>query len=97
MNLSRQNNYLPNPPMDIYDTSKIRITFSGSFLNRLPPAILHGDILNIYIVYEITNDYSPIHYSPVQMSISINMGILDMVLDLIETRLFCLVRKFVKT
>ena len=34
--------------------SKIRIKFNRSFLNRFPPAILHGDIVNIYIVYEIT-------------------------------------------
>ena len=37
--------------------SKIRIKFNGSFLNRFPPAILHGDIVNIYIVYEIISDY----------------------------------------
>ena len=42
--------------------SKIRIKFNGSFLNRFPPAILHGDIVNIYIVYEITIDYSSINY-----------------------------------
>ena len=30
---SRTNNYLLNPGMDIYDTSKIRIKFNGSFLN----------------------------------------------------------------
>ena len=48
--------------MDIYDTSRIRIKFNGSFLNRFPPAILHGDIVNIYIVYEITSNYSDINY-----------------------------------
>ena len=42
--------------MDIYDTSKIRTKFNGSFLNRFPPTILHGNIVNIYIVYEITSD-----------------------------------------
>ena len=40
-------NYFLNPRM-----SKIRIKFNGSFLNRFPPTILHGDIVNIYIVYE---------------------------------------------
>ena len=58
----KANNYLLNPRMDIYDTSKIRIKFNGSFLNRFPPAILHGDIVNIYIVYEITSNYSDINY-----------------------------------
>ena len=47
--------------MDHYDMSKIRIKFNGSFLNRFPPIILHGDIVNIYIVYEITRDYSSIN------------------------------------
>ena len=42
--------------------SKIRIKFNGSFLNRFPSTILHGDIVNIYIVYEITSDYSSINY-----------------------------------
>ena len=51
-----------NPRTDNYDMSKIRIKFNGSFLNRFPPTILHGDIVNIYIVYEITSDYSSINY-----------------------------------
>ena len=36
--------------------SKIRIKFDGSFLNRFPRTILHGNIVNIYIVYEIGNE-----------------------------------------
>ena len=44
------------------DISKIRIKFDGSFLNRFPPTILHGNIVNIYIVYEITSDYKDINY-----------------------------------
>ena len=47
------NNYLLNPRIDHYDMSEIRIKFNGSFLNRFLPTILHGDIVNIYIVYEI--------------------------------------------
>ena len=42
--------------------SKIRIKFDGSFLNRFPPTILHGNIVNIYIVYEITSDSKDINY-----------------------------------
>ena len=42
--------------------SKIRIKFNGSFLNRVPPTFLHVDIVNIYIVYETTSDYSSINY-----------------------------------
>ena len=51
-----------NPRIDNYDMSKIRIKFNGSFLNRFPPTILHGNIVNIYIVYEITSDYKDINY-----------------------------------
>ena len=42
--------------------SKIRIKFDGSFLNWFPQIILHGNIVNIYIVYEITSDYKDINY-----------------------------------
>ena len=42
--------------------SKIRIKFNESFINWFPPTILHEDIANIYIVYEITSDYSSINY-----------------------------------
>ena len=42
--------------------SKIRLKFNGSFLNRFPPTILHGNIVNIYIVYEITSDYKNINF-----------------------------------
>ena len=46
----KMNNYLLNPRMDIYGMRKIRIKFNGSFLNRFPPTIPHGDTVNIYIV-----------------------------------------------
>ena len=58
----KTNDYSLNPRMDHYDTSQMRIKFNGSFLNRFPPTIFHGDIVNIYIVYEITNDYKDINY-----------------------------------
>ena len=48
--------------MDHYAVSKIRIKFNGSFLNRFPPTILHGDIINFDIVYEITSDYKDTNY-----------------------------------
>ena len=56
------NNYSLNPHMDLYDMSKIRRKFNGSFLNRFPLAILHVDIVNFYIAYEIISDYSSINY-----------------------------------
>ena len=42
--------------------SKIRIKLDRSFLNRFSLSILHGDIVNIYIVYETTSDYKDINY-----------------------------------
>ena len=51
----KTNNYLLNPLIDHYDMSKTRIKFDGSFLNRCPPTFLHRDVVNIYIVYEITD------------------------------------------
>ena len=53
--------------MDIYDTSKIRTKFNGSFLNRFPPTILHGNIVNIYIVYEITSDNNDSNFPTVEL------------------------------
>ena len=76
--------------MDIY-TNKIRIKFNGSFLNRFPPTILHGNIVNIYIVYEITSNYNDSNYPTIKdclfgsvkltkkIQISINIVILDVV------------------
>ena len=49
-------NYLLNPYLNTYNNNnKIRIKFYGSFLNRFPPSICHGKIVNIHIAYEITN------------------------------------------
>ena len=85
--------------MDLYDMSKIRIKFNESFLNRFPATILHGDIVNIYIVYEITNNYNDINYPTLENSLfgSVKLTksadidkyyVPNMVLDLIEKHLF---------
>ena len=58
----KTNNYSLNLRMDTYDMSKIRIKFDVSFLNRFPPTILHGKIVNVYIVYEITSNDKDINY-----------------------------------
>ena len=55
------NNYLLNPRINIYDMGKFRIKFNGSFLNRFPPTMTHRNVLNMYIVYEITSDYKDIN------------------------------------
>ena len=41
---------------------KIRIKFNGSFLNRFPPSVPHRNVVNIYIVYEITSNYKDMNY-----------------------------------
>ena len=41
---------------------KIRMKFNESFLNRFPPTMPHKNVVNIYIVYEITSDYKDINY-----------------------------------
>ena len=101
------NNYFLNPRMDHYDMSKISIKFDGSFLNPFPPTTLHGNIVNIYIVYEITSDYKDINYPTLENCLFgsvkltknaelINTDIQDMVLDLIEKHLLRLVMTSVK-
>ena len=103
----KTNNYLLNPHMDLYDMSKTIKLFNGSFLNWFPPTILHGDIVNVYIVYEITSNYNDISYPTLEnclfASVKLTKNadinkyyILDMVLDLIEKHLFRLVMKLVK-
>ena len=62
INSIKTNNYLLNPRIDQYDTSKVGIKFDGSFLNRFPPSILHSKIVNIYLVYEISSHYNDISY-----------------------------------
>ena len=87
--------------------SKIRIIFDGSFLNRFPPTIVPGNVANIYIVYEITSDYSSINYptlenclfGTVKLTKNVDIdkyGYSGYGLDLIETHLFQLVMKLVK-
>ena len=61
----KANNYLLNQRMDIY-MNKIRTIFNGSFLNQSPPTTLHGDIVNISIVYEITNNYNDSNYPTIE-------------------------------
>ena len=103
----KTNNYLLNPRMDHYDMSKIRIKFDGSFLNRFPPTILHGNIVNIYIVYEITSDDKDINYPTLENCLfgSIKLtknadidksGYSGYGIGLIEKHLFSLVMKLVK-
>ena len=66
INSIKTNNYLLNPEINQYDTSKIRLKFNGSFLNRFPLSIIHGKIVNIYIVCEISNYYNNSNYPAIE-------------------------------
>ena len=79
-----------NPYIDTYNTSKIRIKFDGSFLNRFPPTIFHDEIVNIYIVYEISDYYSDINYPTLENRLfgSVKLTENEIGLDLIENDLF---------
>ena len=41
---------------------RVRIKFNGSFSNKFPLTLIHSEIVNIYIVYEITINYSDSNY-----------------------------------
>ena len=45
-----------------YDTSKIRVKFNGGCLKQHRPTVLHGEIVNVYIVYEVTNNFNVSSY-----------------------------------
>ena len=79
-----------NPYIDTYNTSKIRTKFDGSFLNRFPPTIFHDEIVNIYIVYEISDYYSDINYPTLENCLfgSVKLTENEIGLDLIENDLF---------
>ena len=79
-----------NPYIDTYNTSKIRTKFDGSFLNRFPPTIFHDEIVNIYIVYEISDYYSDINYPTLENCLfgSVKLTENEIGLDLIKNDLF---------
>ena len=51
-----------NPQINIYNMGNIRTKFNGRFLNRFSATISHRNVVNMYIVYEITSDYKDINY-----------------------------------
>ena len=74
------NNYLLNPRLDEYDTSKIRIKFDGSFLHAITASISNGKIVNIYIVYEISSHFNDITYPTLENYPTLNKKILLLIL-----------------
>ena len=45
-----------------YNTNKIRVKFDGGCLKQGQGTLLHGELVNIYIVYEITDNFNVSSY-----------------------------------
>ena len=54
INSIKTSDYGITPYLSYYDTNKIRVKFDGGCLKQDQDTLLHGGIVNIYIVYEIT-------------------------------------------
>ena len=54
INSIKTSDYGITPYLSYYDTNKIRVKFDGGCLKQDQGTILHGGIVNIYIVYEIS-------------------------------------------
>ena len=50
------------PCLSYCDTNKIRVKFDGGCLKQDQGTLLHGGIVNIYIVYEITDNFNVSSY-----------------------------------
>ena len=95
--------------LSYYNTNKIRVKFDGSCLKQDPGSLIHGGIVNAYIVYEISRNINISDYpelenclfgadSLTKTLILKNMDILVMELDLIDMEVFhFLVLDYVKT
>ena len=57
LNFNTVSNYKITPELSYYGT-KIRVEFNGSCLKQDKVMYNHGKIVNIYIVYEISKNYS---------------------------------------
>ena len=56
INSIKTSNYGITPYLIYYNTNKIRVKFDGSCLKQNPGSLLHGGIVNAYIVYEISKN-----------------------------------------
>ena len=56
INSIKTSNYGITPYLTYYNTNKIRVKFDGSCLKQDPGSLLHGGIVNAYIVYEISKN-----------------------------------------
>ena len=56
INSIKTSNYGITLYLNYYNTNKIRVKFDGSCLKQDPGSLLHGGIVNAYIVYEISRN-----------------------------------------
>ena len=69
INSIKTTNYIMlNPSVDFCDMSKIRVKFNGGCLKQDIPTLLHGGIVNVYIVYEITNNSNVSSYQTLEIA-----------------------------
>ena len=58
INSIKTSDYKITPYLSFYDTNKIKVKFDGGCLKQDEGTLLHGGIVNIYIVYEITVNFN---------------------------------------
>ena len=57
-NSIKTSDYGFTPYLDYHDTNKMRIKFNGGCLKQDRPTLLYGGIVNVYIVYEISDNFN---------------------------------------
>ena len=62
INSIKTSDYKITPYLSFYDTNKIKVKFDGGCLKQDEGTLLHGGIVNIYIVYEITDNFNVSSY-----------------------------------
>ena len=102
INYITASNYSITPKLNYY-ANKIRVEFSGSCLKQDKTTFSQGRIVNIYIIYEISKNYSISSYPTLENCLfgavsltnvhidkykHLDINFLDTVLDLIERENF---------
>ena len=58
INSIKTSDYGLTPYLDYYDTNKIRVKFNGGCLLQDRSTLLHGGIINVYIISETTDNFN---------------------------------------
>ena len=66
INSIKTTDYGLTPYLDCYDTNKIKVKFNGGCLKQDWPTLLHGGIINVYIVYEIIDNFNVSSYQTLE-------------------------------